>query len=83
VKVGREMAKTVAPATPPSTVTVIPAETADFSLTVEEFCTRLSQVDSRVELIGAFCWSERTAARYRDAESNYQFRFEAFANRAA
>lgn len=50
-------------------------------LTLGEFCTRLSQVDKRVELIGAFNSVEKKAGRFKDIESAYQARFTAFVNK--
>ncbi|ATI15631.1 hypothetical protein [Bordetella phage vB_BbrM_PHB04] len=50
-------------------------------LTLNEFCLRLSTRDKRVELIGAFNFVEKQAGRFKDAESNYQARFEAFVNK--
>lgn len=49
-------------------------------LTLDEFCISLSSRDKRVELIGAFNFVETQAKRFKDAESNYQSRFEAFVN---
>jgi hypothetical protein len=49
-------------------------------VTLEEFCVRLSQSDRRVELIGGFHFSEKQARRFKDAESNYAARFQAFVN---
>ena len=50
-------------------------------LTLEEFCTRLSATDKRVELIGAFYFVEKSADRTKDYESEYQSRFTAFVNK--
>lgn len=61
--------------------TPAPVNPAIPDLTVEEFCTRLSASDRRVELINAFCFVERTAGHYKDAESNYQSRFQTFVNK--
>jgi hypothetical protein len=47
-------------------------------MTLEEFCTRLSKNDKRVELIGGFHHSELAAGRIKDAESEFQTRFAAF-----
>lgn len=54
-----------------------------FPLTVDEFCARLSTVDSRVELIGAFHATEKRAGRVKDMESAFQTRFAAFVNSPA
>lgn len=47
-------------------------------VTLDEFCTRLSTSDKRVELIGGFHFSEKSAGRIKDAESEFQKRFTAF-----
>jgi uncharacterized NAD(P)/FAD-binding protein YdhS len=47
-------------------------------VTLNEFCTRLSMTDRRVELIGGFHFTETQAGRLKDAESNYQARYTAF-----
>ncbi len=59
------------------------AEVAEFELTLQEFCTRLSVTDKRVELIGGFEHSERTSGRAKDTETAYRARFVAFINRPA
>jgi len=59
------------------------AEQAEFPLTLEEFCIRLSVNDSRVELIGGFERQERLAGRVKDVESNFAGRFQAFTNQPA
>ena len=51
------------------------------ALTLDEFCTRLSASDRRVELIGAFHFVETRAGRFKDAESGYRARFAAFVNK--
>lgn len=56
---------------------------SDFPVTLDEFCTRLSLADKRVELIGAFHSTEKAAKRVRDTESNYAARFSAFINQPA
>jgi hypothetical protein len=50
-------------------------------ITLEEFCTRLSMSDRRVELIGGFHYTEVAAGRIKDAESEFQSRFTAFATK--
>lgn len=57
------------------------AEEKAFPLTLEEFCTRLSGSDRRVELIGAFHAMERKAGRVKDTEDNFRSRFDAFAKK--
>lgn len=57
------------------------AQTPDnFDLTLDEFCTRLSAKDSRVELIAGFHFTEKYAGRVKGAESAYAARYEAFKN---
>lgn len=65
----------------PAAPTPAPVNPAVPDLTVEEFCTRLSGSDKRVELIKAFWFVETKAGRFKDAESNYQARFQAFVNK--
>lgn len=50
-------------------------------VTLEEFCTRLSTSDRRVELIGGFHASEAAAGHIKDAESEFHARFNAFVNK--
>lgn len=54
-------------------------EAGPAELTLDEFCTRHSKADRRVELIGAFHSEEVRNGRVKDLESNYLERFEAFA----
>lgn len=54
---------------------------ADFPLTLDEFCKRASTQDKRVELIGAFHFAEKSAARVKDTEANYKKRFDEFVRR--
>lgn len=60
-----------------------PAAPAAFPLSLDEFCTRLSGTDRRVEMIGAFAHEERAAGRLKDTEAAYRQRFAAFASRPA
>jgi len=50
-------------------------------ITLDEFCMRLSMADKRVELIGGFHYTETAAGRIKDAESEFQSRFTAFATK--
>lgn len=52
-------------------------------LTLEEFCSRLSTTDRRVELIGGFAFTEKAAGRTKDFEAGYRQRFAAFINQPA
>ena len=58
-----------------------PQETTDFPLTLEEFCTRVSATDNRVELIGAFFHDEKTAGNVKDTHAAFAARFTAFATK--
>lgn len=60
-----------------------PVEPQSFDLTVEEFCTRKSQGDKRVELLAAFCASERRTGKVKDSEKAYEARYAAFADKPA
>lgn len=53
---------------------------AEFEITLDEFCTRQSRNDKRVELIGAFFHVETVAGRVKGTESTYAGRYAAFAN---
>lgn len=55
----------------------------EFPITAEEFCTRLSVTDRRVELIGAFFHQEQVAGRQRDTHGAFAARFDAFARQPA
>lgn len=57
----------------------LPAQAAD-GVTLDEFCTRLSKNDKRVELIGGFHYTEKAAGRIKAAEGEYQNRYAAFSN---
>lgn len=50
-------------------------------LTLLEFCQRLSSVDKRVELIGAFHYAETTAGTVKDLEAAFNSRFVVFLNK--
>lgn len=54
-----------------------------FPLSLDEFCARLSQSDRRVELIGGFHHSERSAGRLKDTSADYQQRFVDFTTKPA
>lgn len=58
-------------------------EPTEESLTLEEFCARLSSTDRRVELIGGFHSDEKRAERFKDTESAYRARYQAFATKPA
>lgn len=54
------------------------AEPSGFPMTLDEFCTQLSSVDRRVELIGAFHNTEKRAGKLKDLEQAYSARYKAF-----
>lgn len=56
------------------------AEVTDFALTLDEYCTRLSGRDNRVELIGAFYAYEVRNGHVSDVESAFESRYVAFAD---
>ena len=53
----------------------------EFPLSLQEFCTRLSQDDKRVELIGAFHADQQASGHMKDTETNYRERFAQFGER--
>lgn len=53
------------------------------ALTLDEFCTRLSMTDRRVELIGAWHFTEKRAGVVKDTESAFKARFIDFATHPA
>lgn len=61
------------------------AETAapEITLSLDEFCRRISTKDRRVEMIGAFHHVEKAAKRIRATEPEFQKRFETFCNAPA
>lgn len=52
-------------------------------VTLEEFCTRLSTKDKRVELIGGFHSDEKRAGHVKDTEEAYAARYDEFINKPA
>lgn len=52
-------------------------------LTLNEFCTRLSITDRRVELIGGFHRAETLAGKVKDTEDAFSARFVEFCNAPA
>lgn len=49
-----------------------------FPLTLDEFCTRLSAKDRRVEMIGGFHSDEKRAGRIMDTEAAFLSRYHQF-----
>jgi len=64
------------PAEKPAAVEAQPVPVERVSL--NDFCRTLSIKDRRVELIGAFHFTESAARRTSDTEKQYQARYEAF-----
>lgn len=62
---------------------VIDEAPADFPLTLDEFCTRLSLRDKRVEMIGGFYHVEKQSSRLKDTEAAFAERYAAFQNQPA
>lgn len=75
----------MAKATQPEAVSVPaqPVEPAEYPLALEEFCTRLSVTDKRVELIGAFAHAETRAGRIKALATEYAGHYRAFVNKPA
>ncbi len=55
-----------------------PDELAAQSVTLTEFCMRLSAGDRRVEMIAGFEASERAAGKLRDSEAAFRGRYADF-----
>ena len=53
------------------------------ALTIEEFCSRLSESDRRVELISGFCSTEKSNGVISDQSTNFSARYLAFVNKPA
>ena len=51
------------------------------TVSLNEFCIRLSETVTRPELIGAFEFSERTAGNARGTTEEYKARYTAFINK--
>ena len=68
----------MAPSDNGTPVAPVPADGGNFRLSLEEFCTRLSGEDRRVEMIGAFHHAEKRAGRVMDLDANFRSRFHAF-----
>jgi hypothetical protein len=58
-------------------------DTGEIPLSLDEYCTRLSASDRRVELISAFHSDEAAAGRLIDVESAFAGRFDEFTKRPA
>lgn len=56
---------------------------ASMDVTLDEYCQRKSQADKRVELLGGFHQAERAAGNFKDAESAFDARLQAFSTKPA
>jgi hypothetical protein len=65
------------------TAKAAPQGDEEIPLSLDEYCTRLSASDRRVELIGAFHSEEAAAGRTVDTAPAYSARFDQFINRPA
>jgi len=63
------------------TETAVTQPQPDGEVTLKEFCTRLSMSDRRVEMIGGFHATETREGRFKDTETKYRARYEAFINK--
>lgn len=59
------------------------AQGAEIPLSLDEFCTRLSSTDRRVEIIGGFHSEEAKSGNTKDVESAFLARFNEFINKPA
>jgi hypothetical protein len=57
------------------------ATAAEPSLSLADFCIRLSESVSRPELIGAFAHVEQKDGKIKDTALNFRARFDAFINK--
>lgn len=60
---------------------VQPAVVQKSTVSVDEFCARLSETVIRPELIGAFAYTERAAGNHRGTAEQFQARYNAFINK--
>lgn len=68
-----EQAKDESPAVKPVVETI--------TVSLNEYCTRLSEKVIRPELIGAFASTERAAGKVSDTPENFQARYNSFINK--
>ena len=62
-------------------VVAVPEYPADVSLSLTDFCIRLSETVRRPELIGAFEFTERQAGQTQGTEPEFRARFAAFSSK--
>jgi hypothetical protein len=60
-------------------------KTADAApiMSIDEFCSRTSESDKRVELVSAFFNNERSSGRVNDTFVSYAARYKSFINQPA
>ncbi len=75
------MAKADNPVSNDAPVVVPVGPTDTFQLGIDEFCSRLSQNDKRIEMIGAFNHIERLAGTTTDTAAAFTARYTAFVDR--
>lgn len=68
---------------PQAVATPQPSAPDAFNLTLQEFCTRLSAEDGRVEMIAGFEYSEKKAGHFHDSADNFTVRYVAFQTQPA
>lgn len=67
---------------PDAAPSIFQAPSADqITVTLNEFCARLSETVVRPELIGAFAHTERAAGNARDTAEAFKARFDEFINK--
>lgn len=71
------MAKNDAPAVVQDEIPVV----EPITVSLNEFCTRLSETVNRPELIGAFAATERAAGNSRGTVADFEQRYTAFINK--
>lgn len=63
---------------PEPVAVVAPAAAPVPTVTLEEFCSRMSEKQTRPELFAAFHFTEKAAGRLRDTETAFAGRLDAF-----
>ncbi len=67
--------------TPVADTPVAVAADAPAEMLLEEFCSRLSGNDKRVELVNGFYYDEKQAGHIKGIESEFKARFAEFINK--
>lgn len=71
-----------APAAPAATEPT-PIAVSGEPISIDEFCTRTSATDRRVEMLGAFALVERKAGRLKDTADAFAKRYQSFTTQPA